>query len=115
MQGQLLVTGVSPRPEDVTGEQFVTITGVINGPTVNEHVIYQRMAVDVDRVADDVAALSRRVLAEKPGQLAIRADRGTAAATPTRARGLLAVSAVGDAQQVRDAGQLYPWPSVRLA
>ena len=31
MQGQLLVTGVSPRPDDVTGEQFVTITGVING------------------------------------------------------------------------------------
>ena len=46
-QGTLLVTGVSPRP-DATGEQFVTITGVINGPTVNEHVIYQRMAVDVD-------------------------------------------------------------------
>ena len=49
MQGQLLVTGVSPRPEDVIGEQFVTITGVISGPTVNEHVIYQRMAVDVDQ------------------------------------------------------------------
>lgn len=49
MQGQLLVTGVSPRPEDVTGEQFVTITGVINGPTVNEHVIYQRMAIDVNQ------------------------------------------------------------------
>ena len=49
MQGQLLVTGVSPRPEDVTGEQLVTITGVINGPTVNEHVIYQRMAVDVEQ------------------------------------------------------------------
>ena len=45
--GTLLVTGVSPRP-DATGEQFVTITGVINGPTVNEHVIYQRMAVDVN-------------------------------------------------------------------
>jgi hypothetical protein len=47
-QGTLLVTGVSPRP-DATGEQFVTITGVINGPTVNEHVIYQRMAVDVEQ------------------------------------------------------------------
>ncbi|MCI4676717.1 hypothetical protein [Candidatus Mycolicibacterium alkanivorans] len=46
-QGTLLVTGVSPRP-DATGEQFVTISGVINGPTVNEHVIYQRMAVDVN-------------------------------------------------------------------
>jgi hypothetical protein len=45
--GTLLVTGVSPRP-DATGEQFVTITGVINGPTVNEHVVYQSMAVDVN-------------------------------------------------------------------
>ena len=44
-RGTLLVTGVSPRP-DVPGEQFVTITGVINGPTVDEHVVYQRMAVD---------------------------------------------------------------------
>lgn len=47
VQGTLLVTGVSPRP-DATGEQFVTITGVINGPTVNEHVVYQRLALDVD-------------------------------------------------------------------
>jgi hypothetical protein len=47
VQGQLLVTGVSPRP-DAAGEQFVTVTGVINGPTVNEHVVYQRLAVDVD-------------------------------------------------------------------
>ena len=46
--GTLLVTGVSPRP-DAEGEQFVTIAGVINGPTVNEHAVYQRMAVDVDR------------------------------------------------------------------
>lgn len=45
-RGTLLVTGVSPRP-DAIGEQFVTISGVINGPTVNEHVVYQRMAVDV--------------------------------------------------------------------
>jgi hypothetical protein len=45
--GTLLVTGVSPRPDE-TGQQFVTITGVINGPTVNEHVVYQRMAVDVN-------------------------------------------------------------------
>ena len=44
-QGTLLVTGVSPRP-DGPGEQFVTITGVINGPTVSEHVVYQRMAID---------------------------------------------------------------------
>ncbi|MGX9790453.1 hypothetical protein [Mycobacterium sp. MMS18-G62] len=47
VQGTLLVTGVSPRP-DATGEQLVTITGVINGPTVNEHVVYQSLAVDVD-------------------------------------------------------------------
>lgn len=45
--GTLLVTGVSPRP-DATGDQFVTVTGVINGPTVDEHVVYQRFAVDVD-------------------------------------------------------------------
>jgi hypothetical protein len=44
--GTLLVTGVSPRPE-ADGEQFVTISGVINGPTVNEHVVYQRMVVPV--------------------------------------------------------------------
>jgi hypothetical protein len=47
--GTMLVTGVSPRPDDVTGEQFVTITGVINGPTVAEHVVYQRLAVDVNQ------------------------------------------------------------------
>ena len=45
--GTLLVTGVSPRP-DADGEQFVTIAGVINGPTVDEHEVYQRMAVNVD-------------------------------------------------------------------
>jgi hypothetical protein len=45
--GTLLITGVSPRP-DTTGEQFVTVTGVIRGPTVDEHVVYQRYAVDVD-------------------------------------------------------------------
>jgi hypothetical protein len=47
LHGTLLITGVSPRP-DATGEQFVTVTGVINGPTVAEHVVYQRIAVDVD-------------------------------------------------------------------
>jgi len=46
--GTLLVTGVSPRPDQV-GEQFVTISGVINGPTVNEHVVYQRLVVDVNQ------------------------------------------------------------------
>ena len=43
--GTLLVTGVSGTPNG-PGEQFVTITGVITGPTVGEHVVYQRMAVD---------------------------------------------------------------------
>jgi hypothetical protein len=46
--GTLLVTGVSPRP-DASGEQYVTIAGVINGPTVNEYAVYQRMAVNVDQ------------------------------------------------------------------
>ncbi|MGH3636066.1 MAG: hypothetical protein ACRDTS_18640 [Mycobacterium sp.] len=45
--GTLLVTGVSPRP-DATGEQYVTIAGIINGPTVNEYPVYYRIAVDVD-------------------------------------------------------------------
>ncbi len=48
VQGNLLVTGVSPKP-DATGEQFVTITGVINGSTVDEHVVYQQLAIDVDQ------------------------------------------------------------------
>ena len=55
--GMLLVTGVSPRP-DASGEQYVTIAGVINGPTFNSFgrlgpqtsnwVVYQRMVMDVD-------------------------------------------------------------------
>ncbi len=48
VDGTLLITGVSPKPEATTGEQFVTVTGVINGPTVNEHVVYWRSAVDVE-------------------------------------------------------------------
>lgn len=47
VQGTLLITGVSPRP-DATGEQYVTIAGVINGPTVNEHAVYQRLVRDVN-------------------------------------------------------------------
>ncbi len=47
LSGTLLITGVSPRP-DTTGEQYVTITGVIDGPTINEYTVYQRMVVDVD-------------------------------------------------------------------
>lgn len=45
--GMLLVTGVSPRPE-ASGDQYVTISGVMNGPTVHEHAVYQRMVVNVD-------------------------------------------------------------------
>jgi hypothetical protein len=48
VHGNLLVTGVSPKPE-ASGEQFVTITGVINGPTINEHVVYQQLAIDVEQ------------------------------------------------------------------
>jgi hypothetical protein len=47
VSGTMVVTGVSPRPE-AEGENFVTITGVINGPTVNEYTVYTRMAVDVN-------------------------------------------------------------------
>ena len=46
--GTLLVTGVSPRP-DADGEQYVTIAGVLDGPTVSEYAVYQRMAVDVSQ------------------------------------------------------------------
>jgi hypothetical protein len=46
--GTLLVTGISPRP-DASGEQYVTIAGVINGPTVSEHAVYRRLVVDVDQ------------------------------------------------------------------
>ncbi|CAJ1501266.1 hypothetical protein MU0083_002640 [[Mycobacterium] kokjensenii] len=46
-EGTLLVTGVSPRP-DADGAQYVTITGVLHGPSVHEHEVYQRYAVDVD-------------------------------------------------------------------
>ncbi len=48
LSGTLLVTGVSPRP-DATGEQFVTIAGVITGPTVSEHEVYARIAANVDQ------------------------------------------------------------------
>jgi hypothetical protein len=47
LSGTLLITGVSPRP-DAAGEQYVTITGVIDGPTVNEYTVYLRMVVNVD-------------------------------------------------------------------
>jgi len=47
-EGTVLVTGVSPRPEE-TGAQYVTITGVLHGPTIDEHEVYQRYAVDVSK------------------------------------------------------------------
>jgi hypothetical protein len=48
LSGTLLITGVSPRP-DASGEQHVTIAGVIDGPTISDYTVYQRMTVDVDR------------------------------------------------------------------
>lgn len=51
LSGTLLVTGVSPRP-DATGEQYATIAGVINGPTVAEHAVYQRMVLNADPGAE---------------------------------------------------------------
>ena len=47
LSGTLLITGVSPRP-DADGEQFVTITGVIDGPTLHDYTVYQRIIVNVD-------------------------------------------------------------------
>jgi hypothetical protein len=47
LSGTLLITGVSPRP-DAVGEQYVTITGVIDGPTVSDYTVYLRMAADVE-------------------------------------------------------------------
>lgn len=44
--GTLLITGVSGGA-DSDGSQFVTLTGVINGPTVNEHEIYARTVMPV--------------------------------------------------------------------
>ncbi len=45
-QGTLLVTGVASGPES-DGSQNVTITGVINGPTVREHEVYTRVVMGV--------------------------------------------------------------------
>jgi hypothetical protein len=48
LSGTLLITGVSPRP-DAVGEQIVTITGVMDGPTLNDYTVYQRMTADVEK------------------------------------------------------------------
>ncbi|AFU04417.1 hypothetical protein [Nocardia brasiliensis] len=45
--GTLYVTGVSPRP-DAQGEQYVTITGNLTGPSVSGAVVYGRFAWDVN-------------------------------------------------------------------
>ncbi|MGK8490182.1 hypothetical protein [Nocardia asiatica] len=44
-EGTLYVTGVSPRP-DAPGEQFVTITGNLTGPSVPGKVVYGRFVWD---------------------------------------------------------------------
>ncbi|MBF6329180.1 hypothetical protein [Nocardia transvalensis] len=46
--GTLHVTGVSPRPA-AQGEQYVTITGTISGPTVPGETVYGRFAWDVNQ------------------------------------------------------------------
>lgn len=44
--GTLYLTGVSPRP-DAMGEQFVTLTGNLTGPSVPGEVVYGRFVWDV--------------------------------------------------------------------
>ncbi|MFC9997740.1 hypothetical protein [Nocardia sp. NPDC127526] len=46
--GTLYVTGVSPRPNAV-GEQYVTISGSISGPSLVAHEVYGRFAWDVNQ------------------------------------------------------------------
>ncbi|MFI1913329.1 hypothetical protein [Nocardia sp. NPDC020380] len=43
--GTLYITGISPRP-DAPGEQYVTISGSISGPSVVAHEVYGRFAWD---------------------------------------------------------------------
>lgn len=55
VQGTLLVTGVSPLREGATGEQLVTITGALTGPTIAEYITYRdlvRDASDWPRMGD---------------------------------------------------------------
>ena len=74
MSGTLLITGVSPRP-DATGEQYVTITGVIDGPTLNEYTVYQRMAVERRQLADHGRPEAGGVFAAQSRQLDVRTAR----------------------------------------
>ncbi|MBB5911767.1 hypothetical protein BJY24_000634 [Nocardia transvalensis] len=46
--GTLYVTGVSPRPA-AQGNQYVTITGTITGPSVGGETVYGRFAWDVNQ------------------------------------------------------------------
>ncbi|WP_024799501.1 hypothetical protein [Nocardia sp. BMG51109] len=46
--GTLRVTGVSPRPA-AQGNQFVTITGTLSGPTVPGETVYGRFNWDVNQ------------------------------------------------------------------
>ncbi|NKY84665.1 hypothetical protein [Nocardia veterana] len=46
--GTLRITGVSPRPAG-QGEQFVTITGTLSGPSVPGETVYGRFAWDVNQ------------------------------------------------------------------
>ncbi|WP_107658529.1 hypothetical protein [Nocardia suismassiliense] len=46
--GTLYVTGVSPPPDGAIGEQYVTITGNLTGPTEPGTVVYGRFAWDVN-------------------------------------------------------------------
>ncbi|MUM20480.1 hypothetical protein FZI91_02010 [Mycobacterium sp. CBMA271] len=60
VEGTLLVTGVSPRPEGVAGGQLVTITGALTGPTVAEYITYRQIVRDVNdwpRVGDLIPVL----------------------------------------------------------
>ncbi|MBF6354837.1 hypothetical protein IU449_09815 [Nocardia higoensis] len=43
--GTLRITGVSPRPQAM-GEQFVTITGDLSGPSVSPTTVYRRFVWD---------------------------------------------------------------------
>lgn len=59
-EGTLLVTGVSSRPAEATGEQLVTITGALTGPTVAEHITYRQIIRHVDdwpRIGDLIPVL----------------------------------------------------------
>ncbi len=57
--GTLYVTGVSPLP-NADGEQYVTITGNLSGPSVPGEVVFGRFAWDVNQwpaVGDQLSVL----------------------------------------------------------